>query len=99
MMPLNTKYNGWSNYPTWRVALEFFDGYLSDISQGGHTEGEARDMVQSDNLKDFVVDLLSHESSDESTVLSYAMAFLEDVDWGEIEANLMQEVYEYDWDE
>ena len=96
-MPLNKAYNGWGSYPTWRVALEFFDGYLSDISQDGHSESQARSMVRSDKLQELVEDLLGQESTG-PTVLSYAMAFLEDVDWDEIEANLVQEIYEYDWD-
>ena len=98
MMPLNKEYQGWGNYPTWRVALEFFDGYLYDINQDGQTESQARSMVEHDKLQEMVEDLLEKESTG-PTVLSYAMAFLEDVDWREIEANLVQEVYEYDWSE
>ena len=98
-MALNKKYNGWSNYETWRVSLEFFDGYLSDINQNGATESGAREEIQAESLKDFVEECLAGEASARSTVYSYALAFLEDVDWREIEAHLVQEVYQYDWSE
>jgi hypothetical protein len=26
-MAIDTKYNGWTNYATWRVNLEMFDGF------------------------------------------------------------------------
>ena len=31
------KYNGWSNYATWRVALEFFDGVSLSGNNGWFT--------------------------------------------------------------
>lgn len=36
-------YNGWTNYPTWRVNLEMFDGY--DGASGNNLE--AYDLGQS----------------------------------------------------
>ena len=41
------KYNGWTNYETWRVNLEIFDGY------------EPEQAVTAEGLEDMVEDYLS----------------------------------------
>jgi len=38
------KYNGWTNYATWRIALEIFDGWVLD---GGEP------ITSSDNCTDY----------------------------------------------
>jgi hypothetical protein len=65
----NQKYNGWSNYATWRINLEWFDG--------DSVNGDA------DYLREYVEEALEC-SCDNETTLSYAMAFLSDVNWNEI---------------
>jgi hypothetical protein len=62
-------YNGWSNYATWRINLEWFDG--------GDINGNA------DYLREFVEESIEQDC-DNDTTLSYAMAFLSDVNWYEI---------------
>ena len=37
----NTKHNGWTNYATWRINLEIFDGY----------DNEDHEPVTADELK------------------------------------------------
>ena len=70
----NQKYNGWTNYETWRVNLEIFDGYDPD-----------GDPVDGDQLKDFAEDLVEMECENtQGLAYSYAMAFLQAVDWYEI---------------
>ena len=64
----NNTYNGWANYATWRIYLEWFDGDSS---------GDA------DYLREYVEEALEC-SCDNETTLSYAMAFLSDVNWNEI---------------
>ena len=85
------KYNGWTNYATWRVNLEMFDGMLvTDIST-------SRVIVVSelkDDLKEFAYHLIE-QSSTVGLARDYAMAFLSDVDWWEI-ANHMIADYERD---
>ena len=66
---METKYNGWTNYATWRINLEWFDG---DSIQG-----------DADYLREYVEESLELNCENETT-LSYALAFLSDVNWNEI---------------
>lgn len=68
----NEKHNGWTNYATWRVALEYFDGWYRE-------EGEE---VSPDYLKDLVHVMLEEQA--EGNALSYALAFISEVNWYEI---------------
>jgi len=68
-----SKYNGWTNYATWRVNLEIFDG-------GNWDRYSAQD------LKEFVQDHL--ESTSSGLALDYALAFIDDVNWHEIAKSL-----------
>lgn len=71
------KYNGYSNYATWRVMLEVFQ-------ESGYTD-EVDHWVTPDGLRDYVEQIM--EAGVETTqnlVFSYAMAFLNDVNWREI---------------
>jgi len=62
-------YNGWTNYATWRVNLEMFDG-----SDSYWSAELARDLVEG-----IIID-----STPEGVARDYAMAFLADVNWNEI---------------
>lgn len=70
------KYNGWTNYATWRVRLEMFDGY--DGASGNDLD--AYDLGQT--LRDMAEETVSEGAS--GFAQGYAMAFLADVDWTEI---------------
>jgi len=73
-----TKYNGWTNYATWRVNLEMFDG----LDQDGWNDSSA------DDCKDYAEMLIENESTGSGFALDYAMAFLQDVNWQEIADSL-----------
>jgi len=62
-------YNGWTNYATWRVNLEMFDG-----SEQYWTAESARDFVE-----EIII-----ESTPEGVARDYALAFISDVNWYEI---------------
>jgi len=74
---MSNNYNGWTNYATWRVNLEIFDGL------------DPRDiMVDLDDayelgqyFKEYATDLL--EIDGKGLSLDYAMAFISDVNWTE----------------
>lgn len=70
---METKYNGWTNYATWRINLEWFDG--------------AEPMGDADYLREYVEECLEQDCDNETT-LSYAMAFIDDVNWYEIAEHL-----------
>jgi len=71
------KYNGWTNYATWRVNLEFFDGM--DNCTGWDAE----------TCKDIVIEHI--EAQSEHLAQDYALAFLSDVNWHEIAKHLKKE--------
>ena len=81
-------YNGWTNYATWRVNLEIFDGMdPRDYWQGAHED--AYDLGQ--NLKELAEGLLANDAHEGSIAYSYAMAFLSDVNWTEIARHMIEE--------
>ena len=69
-------YNGWTNYATWRVNLELFDGHPVDIDD----DADAYDLGQ--DLRNLAIDYLGEQAS--GLALDYAEAFLADVNWYEI---------------
>ena len=73
------KYNGWTNYATWRVNLEIFDGvaWLDQFDNGIDLYDAA------EILNGYAVDLII-ESSEQGLARDYALAFLQEVDWREI---------------
>ena len=79
----NPTYNGWTNYATWRINLEIFNGY-NPID-----EDDKRPAYEiSDSLKDLADEIL--EQSPE-LALSYGRAFLNQVDWREIAEAKLEE--------
>lgn len=73
----DTTYNGWTNYPTWRVNLEMFDGM-----DNGET-------FTADYLQEIAEQHLEF-SNDNQLTLSYALSFIADVNWQEIADALNQ---------
>jgi hypothetical protein len=78
-------YNGWTNYATWRVNLELFDGY------------DARDFMlprePSDAaaaLKDMAETLICDQAP-EGLARDYALTFISDVNWREIAAHMLED--------
>ena len=63
------KFNGWTNYETWRVNLEFFDGY-----EGVLDHDTAREMVEEH----------INETTKEGLSRDWALSFISNVNWHEI---------------
>lgn len=82
-------YNGWTNYATWRVNLEIFDGF--DISDFFDKKPEIYDAMSW--LKEHVEEIVACDAK-EGIALDYAMAFLSDVNWHEIAKHLIENAYE-----
>jgi hypothetical protein len=74
----NENYNGWTNYATWRVNLEVFDGL--DPRDLMIDTKDAYELGQ--YFKEYANDLL--EIDGEGLALDYARAFISDVNWQEI---------------
>ncbi len=71
-MMSDNKCNGWTNYETWRVNLEIFDGWETD----GHE-------VCEESVQDIAEQFIDASAPD-GLAKDYAMAFLNAVNWFEI---------------
>jgi hypothetical protein len=98
-MTTDTRYNGWTNYATWRVNLEMFDGATAGDIMGSGPEGIDRD----DDLTALALALSEHaellieeQTTDtpQNLAHAYAQAFLSDVDWRSIAEHMLS-----DWEE
>jgi hypothetical protein len=77
-------YNGWSNYATWRIALEWFDDYNPDKYETNPSE-------LAGILESYVEQTLEEMTVQSTLVLDYALAFTSDVNWYEIAEHLIEE--------
>lgn len=93
----DTKYNGWTNYPTWRVNLEWFDNFDLCVDFGHYTK-EDLDSLTAYDLKDDLQELvemqLECDAPTDSNAYAYAMAFLQEVNWYEIATHVLQNAKE-----
>ena len=76
---MDNKYNGWTNYATWRVNLEMFDG--CDLTDYGWQKMDEYDLAQA--MKEYAEEFIELESG-KGLARDYALAFLSDVNWREI---------------
>lgn len=94
----DTTYNGWTNYATWRVNLEIFDGFdytengfyglskedTSDIYDlGTYLKGYAEEIIFEGHRYD--------ERAPSNLMEDYARAFLADVKWYEIAKHMVED--------
>lgn len=70
---MDTKYNGWTNYSTWRINLEMFDGCDTYFTP--------------ESAREFVEEAIEM-TSEEGLARDYALAFVSDVNWYEISESL-----------
>lgn len=77
-------YNGWHNYATWRIALEWFDDFNPH-------EHETDVYTLSRLLQSYVEDTLEETTTQSQIVIDYALAFTSDVNWYEIAEHLINE--------
>jgi hypothetical protein len=75
------KYNGWTNYETWRINLEIFDGFDCD------------GFDNSDDLSDYLKEYLEEYIKETSTGIAqdYALAFISEVNYLEIAETLLND--------
>lgn len=85
------KYNGWANFATWRVQLEFFDGMdpheVRDQISGLDLYGIASHAKET--VREFIHDTLPDENNrgqltPAGMVSGWALAFIDEVNWREI---------------
>lgn len=78
-------YNGWTNYATWRVNLELFDGQLVDTVTSDITDAYAIGQY----CRELALEYMAEQAS--GIALSYAEAFLADVNWTEIATHMIED--------
>ena len=88
----NNTYNGWTNYETWRVNLELVDGRQDHYLEMMNEDKEINTYDLSNMIADDVYEFLSTEVNDQSTVFSYANAFISNVNWYEIAEHIAEEI-------
>lgn len=87
----DTRYNGWTNYATWRVNLEIIDG----IDARDMWPREVRDddaYSLSKQLEEYAEEVVSGYGQVEGLAMDYARAFLSDVNWYEIAEHLLDAI-------
>jgi len=89
----DTTYNGWTNYATWRINLEIFDGFDPREHFADYDDSTAWLHDIAENLQTYAEDYIiyNHESAANSLMADYARAFLSDVNWLEIASHMIAE--------
>jgi len=82
-MRTESTYNGWTNYPTWRINLELWDNYEIDEFKG------LDKYLLSEALKERT-EMYILESTIEGIGRDYAMAFIHQVNFYEIAEMLFE---------
>ena len=82
----DNRYNGWTNYATWRVRLEIFDGFDPSDLFGDFRENDVDALAEC--LKDYADEAVTGEAP-EGLAADYARAFLSDVNWYEIAEHMV----------
>jgi hypothetical protein len=81
---MDTRYNGWTNYATWRVYLEIFSDFEDDMFG---EEGDAK------WVEDYTNTVVFGSTDYRGLMADYAYAFLSEVNYAEI-ANHLNELIE-----
>lgn len=79
---MTEKYNGWTNYETWRVRLEH-----CDYDGASDNDLDAYDLGQ--NLRESISELMYQEAT--GSALDYALAFLAEVNWYQIAERMIED--------
>jgi hypothetical protein len=79
-------YNGWTNYATWRVNLEIFDGM--EFEDFNTMADDAYQFGQ--DLADYAEEIVLTDIGRQSLAANYALAFLNDVNWTEIASSMIE---------
>ena len=91
----NEKYNGWTNYATWRVNLEIFDG-MGPRDVTGRTLPAVSELREA--LQEYAEEIIDSSAFD-GLAKDYVLAFLADVNWYEITNHMLADEDEDETDE
>lgn len=89
----DTKYNGWTNYATWRINLEIFDGFDPSDYYSAFDPTDVHELA--DSLQQYAEEVIFECGYDErrpsNLMEDYARAFLQEVNWYEIADHMIQD--------
>jgi len=89
----DTTYNGWSNYATWRINLEIFDGFDPSDYYSSFDPTNVHELA--DSLQQYAEEVIFECGYDErrpsNLMEDYARAFLQEVNWHEIADHMIQD--------
>jgi hypothetical protein len=83
------RYNGWTNYATWRVNLEMFDGM--DVYEAFRITEDDDASELASALEQYADDMLTM-NGEKGLVVDYARAFMSDVNWHEIAEHMLDDI-------
>jgi len=89
-MPDKT-YNGWTNYATWRINLEVFDGMDAEEMDCFTRYETPNQSDVAEYLEQYANDIIFTDCADNELVADYARAFISDVNWYEIAQHFIDE--------
>jgi len=81
-------YNGWTNYETWRVNLEWFDG-MTLANMGVEVDDDTEGHEVAEYLKDYIEMHLDGQESTDNLFKGYVIVFLQSVNWLEIAEHMI----------
>jgi len=91
-------YNGWTNYATWRINLEFdFSSMFNSLQEIEDFAGSSDTYDLSKALENYTEEIL--EQSGSGICLDYARAFVSSVDFYEIAENILMDYEEEETEE
>lgn len=86
-------HNGWTNYATWRVNLEVFDGLeQSEMFDLSLPLEQLRHVLQ--DYAEELIEMSVRDPNAPNLAFDYAMAFLSDVNWYEIAKHMLEDYKE-----
>jgi len=92
---MSNGYNGWSNYETWRINMEIFDGfdasdYLDDMPEDGEYRTSTEYLARI--LEDIAEEIIRTEvPSETGFAYNLAMSFINKVDFEEIADHMIDD--------
>lgn len=86
----DSRYNGWTNYATWRVNLEIFDEVnASDMWPREVRDDDAYSLGK--QLEEYADEVVTG-ATPEGLAADYARAFMADVNWQEIAEHMLDAI-------
>lgn len=82
---MTQEYNGWTNYATWRVNLEIFDGY--DKASDNDLDAYDLGLV----LREMAEEMICQTAGRNGLAHDYALAFMADVNWYQIAERMIED--------